>query len=383
MPAMAKKVAAKKAVAKKPVKKSVSTADAAMHARLLADVLANPRDDAPRTVLADWLAEREDPRGELIVLQLALGLAAHGARAYVYRGEKRTEEQDAIEARVKQLLKKHQAEWLAPFRAYIRTWQWRRGFADWFEADAQTFSKGIAVIAKLTPIAGVKLTGMKPGTLPALCAREELMQVDSLDLHEQRLGPKDAAALGSARFVALRSLDLWGNPLGDAGLAAIVASPHLAGLEHLHLYKCGLTKASLGALARAPCLPTLQSLDLSELQGCDADVGAVFARATSMRDLTLGSAVLTDEILEAIAKTPAFANLERLSVPHVSWRMERDNADVRDLHTERGVRALLDSPHLRSLRQLHGVFRYDSIGPLGNQSPLAAEMRARFGADAV
>ena len=40
-------------------------------AALLANVYANPDDDAPRMVLADWLQDRGDPRGELIALQLA------------------------------------------------------------------------------------------------------------------------------------------------------------------------------------------------------------------------------------------------------------------------------------------------------------------------
>jgi uncharacterized protein (TIGR02996 family) len=35
------------------------------------EVWAAPRDDGPRHVLADWLTERNDPRGELIALQLA------------------------------------------------------------------------------------------------------------------------------------------------------------------------------------------------------------------------------------------------------------------------------------------------------------------------
>ena len=383
MPPMAKKAPKRTSAKKIAAPKRMSQDDAAMHGRRLADVLANPRDDGPRAVLADWFAEREDPRGELITLQLVLGLPAVGARAYFYRGEQRTEEQQAIQARVTKLLKKHQAEWLKPFRAFIRTWQWRRGFADWFESDAQIFLGGLEVMAQHTPIAHVKLTGMKPGTLEKLCARDELLQLESLDLHEQRITAKDAAAIGSARFTELRKLDVWGNPFGDAGLAAIVASPHLAGLEHLHLYKCGLTKASLVALSRAPCLASLKSLDLTELVGCDAEIGTLFARATNLRELTLGSAVLTDEILEAIAANPAFANLEHLSVPHVSWRMSRDNPDARDLHTERGVRALLDSPHLRSLQRLHGVFTYDSDGPLGMNSVLAAAFRARHGDDVI
>lgn len=361
-----------------------ASSDEATRASLLADVLAHPHDDGPRVVLADWLTERGDPRGELIVLQLALARPAIGARAYVYRhrGEERTEDQAVIEARVTKLLKKHQATWLAPFRPSIRTWRWRRGFADWFEADAAKLLAGLATLAAHTPIAHVKLTGTK-GTLPALCARPELMAVESLDLHEQRLGPADARALGAAPFVALRTLDLWGNPLGDDGLAALVASPHLAGLEHLHLYKCGLSKASLVALSRAPCLPTLRTLDLDELEGCDAEVGTLLARGEELRDLRLGSAVLTDELLEAIAATPAFARLERLVLPGVTWQMRGADPALRDRHTPRGARALLESPHLRSLRRVVGLFELESTGPLGVDGELGRAFRVRFGDDAI
>jgi uncharacterized protein (TIGR02996 family) len=40
--------------------------------RLLRTILADPADDAPRLVLADWLDERDDPRGEFIRVQCRL-----------------------------------------------------------------------------------------------------------------------------------------------------------------------------------------------------------------------------------------------------------------------------------------------------------------------
>ena len=42
-------------------------------------IFANPDDDAPRLVYADWLLERGDPRGEFIQIQCKLGRAI-GAR---------------------------------------------------------------------------------------------------------------------------------------------------------------------------------------------------------------------------------------------------------------------------------------------------------------
>lgn len=49
----------------------VTAADAsrATRAALIADIVAHPDDDAPRLVLADYLLERGDPRGDLIQLQ--------------------------------------------------------------------------------------------------------------------------------------------------------------------------------------------------------------------------------------------------------------------------------------------------------------------------
>lgn len=56
------------------------------YAQLLADVYATPHDDAPRAVLADYLIERGDPRGELIALQLQPRRDAARVRALIRRG---------------------------------------------------------------------------------------------------------------------------------------------------------------------------------------------------------------------------------------------------------------------------------------------------------
>jgi uncharacterized protein (TIGR02996 family) len=260
---------------------------------LLAAVLANPRDDAPRAVLGDWLGERGDPRGELITLQLAVRKPALGAGAKIYRerDEQRTEQQDEQEARIMRILRKHQAEWIAPFRQYLQTWRWRRGFVDSFTADATLFAEGLTEIATRTPIADLNLTGLQKGMLPKLFARAELMQVEKLGLLQQRIGPVDARVLGTAPLVALRDLHLAGNPLGDAGVAAIVASPHLVGLEMLDLQGCGLSEASLVALSNAPCLATLQVLNIWDLRrdaNADADtLDLLLSRAKCMRDFRL------------------------------------------------------------------------------------------------
>ena len=64
---------------------------------LIAAILADPDDDAPRAVYADWLTERGDPRGELITVQLA---------------KKQT---PALKARADALLAKHKKAWVGRF----------------------------------------------------------------------------------------------------------------------------------------------------------------------------------------------------------------------------------------------------------------------------
>jgi uncharacterized protein (TIGR02996 family) len=76
---------------------------------LFAAVYANPRDDGPRSVLADALLERGDPRGELIAKQLAAPTWD-------------------IQRACNRLVRDHGTAW-APRALYLPTIVWSRGFA--------------------------------------------------------------------------------------------------------------------------------------------------------------------------------------------------------------------------------------------------------------
>jgi len=73
-------------------------------------IFARPSDDAPRRVLADWLSEHGDPRGEFISCQL----------------------EDTTEARrrAEKLLALHELEWVDPLPAPVVSWSFARGFLD-------------------------------------------------------------------------------------------------------------------------------------------------------------------------------------------------------------------------------------------------------------
>lgn len=78
--------------------------DRAGEAELLGQVYAEPDDDTPRLVYADWLQQRDDPRGELIALQIAR--ASSKART-------------GGRLRENELLAEHDAAWAAPLEPWM------------------------------------------------------------------------------------------------------------------------------------------------------------------------------------------------------------------------------------------------------------------------
>jgi len=82
-------------------------------ADLLAAIYASPDDDAPRLVYADYLQQRDDPRGEFIALQLSKSLDVDGRK------------------RLRALYAKHKLRWFGPLEPAIleqRSFAFARGF---------------------------------------------------------------------------------------------------------------------------------------------------------------------------------------------------------------------------------------------------------------
>lgn len=97
---------------------------------LLAAVYANPDDDVPRQIYADFLLERGDPRGEFIALQLQRARDA------------------APSEREKELLKKHGQQWLGALAIVLR---WGKSYA------ATEFARGFVSVADFIDHANKKL----------------------------------------------------------------------------------------------------------------------------------------------------------------------------------------------------------------------------------
>jgi uncharacterized protein (TIGR02996 family) len=280
-------------------------------------ILAAPEDDDVRLVFADWLSEQGDPLGEFIQIQCALGRALIGAGGkYASRTGRKLpfESRKELEARERELLKEHERVWLAPVRAHIREWQTRRGFLDHVVADVRAFLDGLDALCKV-PLSSVQLTGFKPEAADDLLRARRHPSLHTMDFSQNRIGPRLAHVLGSELFAHVRTLRLYGNPLGEAGLARLAQCP-FPELESLQLSRVEMTPRGIETLSRAPFFARLRHLDLYWNEGLDASCVPALERATALETLRIGSTSIGDDGLQAIARSKAFTQLRSIDIPY-------------------------------------------------------------------
>jgi uncharacterized protein (TIGR02996 family) len=289
----------KATVREAPAEKASAPAD--VGEALLQAVFAEPEDDTPRLIYADWLEDNgrpaEQARAEFIRVQVALARAAEDDPV-----------SKALRARERELWNAHQEEWLQALPPPLRrkSVRFHRGFfeelgllpAVWIEHAAELFAHhpihrmrlprmmtrtragGVAVIPHLSRLRELSLEGCRVDEpmrtlkilfdtpflsglkrlvlaecgittqqLGVLVASPLLGRLRVLDLSNNEVGPKGAQQLAfSPQAASLRQLSLANNPIGDAGARALAGSAHLAGLERLDLRQVELGPAAAAAL---------------------------------------------------------------------------------------------------------------------------------------
>ena len=250
---------------------------------LRAAIRANPEDDAPRLVYADWLQEHGDePRAEFIRVQCALEKLGDDRR----KGRK---ERVPLEKRQKALLAKHGKAWLAPFRSRLKgtegdddRWlddlKFRRGFLDGMQFYLESARAVAAAGDELEPVdrVGVAEMGLNynhasvvtiaawPGAgcvvlfsisnatdkdVTAIVRPGHMRNLSFLALVYGKVTDKGAARLAAWPLAAsLRTLSLADNPITEVGARALAESPHLVNLTHLDLYGTRIKKRGRAAL---------------------------------------------------------------------------------------------------------------------------------------
>lgn len=339
---------------------------AAEERAFLPPILAAERDDGPRLIYADFLADSDDPadqhRAEFIRLQLAL--------ARLPDDHPRRRE---LKNRADDLLHRFLPQWAAPLRGLASGFTFHRGLLDTVAVDVPTFAARGQELFRRAPVRGVKL----------------------LDA-----GRHVAALAECEHLVRVRDLGLCGADLGNGGLNVLLRSPYLTGVESLDLSFNGLDDSAARQLARTGAMPRLRELRLNDNGRLTADGLAVLAESSGLAGLELldvsandigpagvaavcGSPYLSDLTAFAVHSNPIgdtgaaaltgsdllrrmLAREPKLALPRcgigpagmmplaVSERMEK--ATVLDLTGNQladvGTRLLAESEHLLNLRRL-------------------------------
>lgn len=163
---------------------------------------------------------------------------------------------------------------------------------------------------------------------------DRLTQLRELNLGNTGLTPRGARAL--ARSSNLRHLvelqlgneiDEPDNCIGDEGLAALAASPHVGELLELDVMGNGITAEGIAALVAAPLMPHLHALNLS----CNA-IGPEGAKhlfgsphCRTLHVLSLERCDIRDEGAEALLRSPhlgpfTYLKLDQGDIGKALWR---------------------------------------------------------------
>jgi uncharacterized protein (TIGR02996 family) len=222
----------------------------------IAAIQAEPDDDLPRLIYADWLDEHGDPHGPFVRAQVAL--------ARLPADDPRRAEWAELE---KALLAEHESAWVGDLNEEMFGWYFHRGFVE-VKLDMARFLDYENKWLDLPMVAGVHLYAprlMDLKKVEALGHHPRTQRVRSLDLGFEWLRDEGAKMLAaSPYFNHLAALELNTNGIGDKGAKALAESENLPALQYLGLANNMITDVGAFSLAKAPQRAGLRRVDLSK-----------------------------------------------------------------------------------------------------------------------
>jgi uncharacterized protein (TIGR02996 family) len=198
-------------------------------AALLEAVFAEPDDDAPRLVYADWLEEHGDEhdraRAEFIRLQCAIAQLDEDDPRYA-----------ELARRQSRLWNRNARRWRAGVGPALRDSPFVRGFP--YPKERRNYSPANFLRHAETalgeaPSWQIDLRPGKPADMGRLAASPLLARIDSLRLADT--DESTAEVLAAPRLRQLRALEVWGNLTG-ATAGALIANAGQGGLRELQLW---------------------------------------------------------------------------------------------------------------------------------------------------
>lgn len=302
-------------------------------AAFLEGVCAEPENDAPRLIFADWLDERNDPRGEFIRVQVAIAQLSTN-----------DPQRDLLLDREAQLLARFHVAWTEPLKKIAGWAEFRRGFVETVNIDARTFLRRASDLFRLAPVRQIRfldvgssldrvmsspqldhLTSItiyaqhiEERLTRALVESPHLAGLRSLNIGKNRVGDRGVETIAwSPRFRQLEILDVSDNSVGDAGARAIAGSSNLANLESLELRRNDLTRAGFGYICSSPTLSKLGHLGLSQNHvRTPRDWTPPEGGVVQLESLDLREGGLTADAVGMLASLTGVGRLSRLDLGH-------------------------------------------------------------------
>jgi uncharacterized protein (TIGR02996 family) len=248
---------------------------------LLTAIIANPDEDTPRLVFADWLQENGQPeRAEFIRVQIEL--------TRLPDRERQTPHYRALLIRFRELIALHRDGWVKPLGVPPTRAIFRRGFVEEIRLNSdELLAIGDAV----------------------LC-REVLSSVEVYP------PPDDDADEDTA------------EPPGDAVLRRLAAWPGRGRLRVLRAERFVLTPSTFEAFVNAPPAAGLQSLDIATCQFPPQVIRALAASAnlTELTELRLGHRELAADDVLSLARAPYLKKLQTV-ILHITGENDPDAPD--------------------------------------------------------
>jgi len=294
---------------------------------LLGAILEDPGSDAARQVYADQLIANDDPRGELILVDIALA------------GPLSIRKREQLAARRRELIEAHAATWW-PYTAMH--WRVSRGFLEAVTGSLEQLQQVGGELFAREPITDVTVHLDDPEDVGTLLKAPWFPRIRHLVLRGEVYDDGFATLVKSKRAANLRGLNvsareltadglgalttglpacthlvLTGNGFGDEGAGALARWKHLPAIETLYLSTCELTADGVRELLGGKPLGALAKLCLNANPLDDDGAGVIAGAATrlpALRHLELRRTGISESGAQAIAR--ALPWLRRVDVRH-------------------------------------------------------------------
>lgn len=330
------------------------------------EVRANPYDDAPRLIFADYLEEAGDPQAELIRVQVEL--------SHLPPGEPARRE---LELREQEILEEYGDAWLAPLRELgaegVSQRCFQRGLIERVRISAATFLQQGVELCRIAPALHSFELRAAAAPMGALADAPLPQQVTQLDFRCNRFAAADLVPLVSAGWrEQLVGLSFALCSLDDAAIGTLLTGDWPR-LERLDVSVNRLGPEAFATLASRHATPQLKSLLASVNRAGDLGLAhlANSSLAGVLRELDLGTNAVTAVGLLPFGTSPLMAGLETLVL----------RGNVLGEGASEALAALARAPNLKRL-DLRGTHRETSrygYGAIAEEAPAA--LKARLGED--